>query len=89
MSKCDVCGQSESVDVVCIPGVPISAGYCKACLVANAHPLAVLIANTACCGGLSNCNEEWKQMVEDSLRHLGESMAWFVGEVEEHAEPMR
>lgn len=78
---CDVCGENEAVGVACVPGVPMSVPYCKVCLKANAHPLPVLIANTACIGGLDNASDEWKQMVTDTLKHLDKTLEWFNEEV--------
>jgi hypothetical protein len=48
---CDVCRERPSVGVAAVPGVPMSCAYCKECLQANAHPLYVVIGNTALVGG--------------------------------------
>lgn len=32
MSKCDICQKSESIGVACLPGVPVSCGFCEPCL---------------------------------------------------------
>lgn len=79
--KCDVCNDEEAVGVACVPGVPMSCAYGKRCLEANAHPWGVLIANTACCGGLDHCNDEWKQMVTDTCTHLGKTLEQFSADV--------
>lgn len=80
---CEVCGDETAVGVAAVPGVPMSVPYGRACLNANAHPLGILIVNTACCGGLENTNEEWQWMVECTLRHLNKSKAWFVAQVDQ------
>lgn len=78
---CEVCGKNTAVEVGAVPGVPMSAAYCKECLRAGAHPLSALIANTACCGGLKNCAEWWQYMVAATLKHLDKSLDWFNDEV--------
>ena len=78
---CDVCKKNEAAGVACVPGVPCSAAYCSECLRANSHPMKVLIANTTCIGGLEHANEEWKEMVMDSLKHQGMTLEWFNEEV--------
>lgn len=78
---CDVCGERQAVGVAAVPGVPISVAYCKLCLQANAHPLYVLIGNTALCGGFDQCADWWQGMVESTLQHLGKTREWFDVEV--------
>ncbi len=80
---CACCNKSEAVGVACVPGVPMSVAYCQECLRNNNHPMGFLIANTACCGGLADCIEEWKQMVIDSLKHQGKTLGWFTEQVAE------
>lgn len=74
---CDVCGQEPAVEVAAVPGVPISVSYGPKCLAANAHPYGVLVANTAMLGGLFNTSGWWVQMVNDTLTHLGRTLADF------------
>lgn len=69
-AKCDVCGNQGIVGVAAMPGVPGSFAYCRACLGANAHPYAMVVANTAMIGGLADAAEWWKQLVDDTLTHL-------------------
>jgi len=80
---CDVCGKNKAVGVACVPGVPASVAYCKGCLEANAHPLRILIGQTASLGGLQNCADWWVDMVNSTLGHLGKTLSWFNGEVKE------
>lgn len=76
--KCESCGGTENiVGVASVPGVPYSAAYCAGCLKANSHPMWVLLANTACCGGLGHTNADWQQMVMDSLKHQNKTLEWF------------
>lgn len=78
---CEVCGDEPAVGVASVPGVPYSAPYGRRCLNANAHPIGILIGNTACCGGLDKTAEWWRDMVECTLRHLNKNDAWFAAEV--------
>jgi hypothetical protein len=79
---CDVCEQEPAVGVCCVPGVPISMAYGAHCLAANAHPLGILVANTACCGGdLDHLADWWQEMVTDTLAYLGKTKEWFEAEV--------
>jgi hypothetical protein len=76
-SICDVCGERPSLGVGAMPGVPISFAYCKDCLRANAHPYAIVVANTAMLGGMDGAAPWWVQLVEDTLAHLGKTRAEF------------
>lgn len=78
---CDVCEAEPTVGVASVPGVPISVAYCRKCLEANAHPWWVLVANTACMGGLQNADRWWVEMVEDTCRHLGQTRDLFEADV--------
>ncbi len=78
---CESCNKNKSVGVACVPGVPYSAAYCGECLDANSHPMHILVANTACCGGLEHCTGWWKDIVESSLKHQGKDMEWFTEKV--------
>lgn len=80
---CEVCNKNEALGVAAVPGVPMSVAYCKECLEANSHPMYVLVANTACVGGLEHANEAWKQMVMDSLKHQDKTLEWFNEQVQE------
>lgn len=80
---CEACNKNEAVGVACVPGVPMSVAYCQECLQANNHPMPVLIANTACIGGLNHAAEFWKKMVSASLKHQGKTLEWFNEEVKE------
>lgn len=75
---CESCGSTENIaGVACVPGVPYSACYCVPCLRANSHPLPILVANTAVCGGLDQMCAEWRQMVTDSLAHQNVTLEEF------------
>lgn len=74
---CESCRKNESVGVCSVPAVPYSAAYCQECLNADSHPMFILIANTAINGGLEHCADFWKEMVEHSLKHQGETLKWF------------
>ena len=78
---CEVCEKNEIVGVTCVPGIPYSAGYCKECLRANAHPWFILVAQVACCGGLEKVHEGFVEMVECTCKHLGKSMDQFKEDV--------
>ena len=80
---CECCNKNEAIGVACVPMVPCSVAYCRECLKANSHPMNILVANTICIDGLENANEEWKQMVLDSLKYQGKTLEWFNEQVEE------
>ena len=83
---CEACNVNEAMAVVSVPGVPMSAAYCAECLRLNSHPMYILIANTACCGGLECCADWWREMVTASLLYQNKTLEWFNAEV---AESMR
>lgn len=85
---CDVCNERPFVGVAAVPGVPMSCGYCKECLQANAHPLFVVIGNTALVGGYDNAADWWQYMVDCTLQHLGKTREWFDAEVAESIRSM-
>ena len=74
---CEICKDEPAVGVVCVPSVPYSAAYGQKCLDANAHPWFILVANTACIGGLDKAAEFWKEMVECTCKHLGKTIEEF------------
>ena len=79
--KCDVCNDEPVVGVACVPGMPVSVAYGRKCLDANAHPYGLVVANTACCGGLEHTADWWQQIVKDTLSHLGKSLEQFNADV--------
>ena len=82
--KCEVCSAeiSDADAVVCsVPAVPYSACYCRVCLEANAHPWHILVANTAALGTLDDSALFWKEMVSDTCKHLGKTIADFEADV--------
>lgn len=79
---CNVCRKNKAIGVASVPGVPISVAYCMDCLEAGAHPIGIMIANTACLGGLDRAAGYWKYMVYDSLYRIGKDLEWFNTEVE-------
>ena len=80
-SKCDTCGKTGIVGVAAMPGVPVSFAYCRECLTANAHPYFAVVGNTASCGGYEHTNDEWKDIVHCTLKHLNKSMEEFIADV--------
>lgn len=82
MPVCEVCNRRPSVGVCCVPGMPVSAAYCSACLRANAHPWKYLVANAACCGGLGHMAAWYIDMVADTCAHLSKTMGQFNDDVE-------
>lgn len=79
--RCEVCDHAPAVGVAAIPGMPISVGYCRACLQANAHPWWALVANTAAIGGLVHAAGWWVAMVDATCARLGRSRTEFDGDV--------
>jgi hypothetical protein len=82
---CQVCGEEPAVGVVAMPGVPISFAYGRNCLSANAHPYDIVVANTADVDGYDNSADWWKQIVDDTLAHLGKTREQFDADVAEFA----
>lgn len=74
---CEVCHAEPSVGVAAIPGVPMSCAYGAKCLAANAHPYEIVMVNTALVGGYDRAADWWKEIVDDTLTHLGKSRAEF------------
>jgi hypothetical protein len=68
---CDVCQLRTAKGVASMPGVPVSCAYCQVCLDANAHPYWAVVANTVAIDGLGNAAPWWRQLVDDTLGHLG------------------
>ena len=81
--KCEVCNANDMIGVACIPMTPVSVGYCRSCLQANAHPWWAMVTNTACTGGYDKTNEMWRLMIDDTIKHLGKTRKEFDKEVEE------
>jgi hypothetical protein len=80
-SLCDVCGQNPAAGVSSMPGVPVSFAYCKDCFEANAHPYAIVVANTAMLGGLASTATWWQHLVNCTLAHLGKTHEEFAASV--------
>jgi len=83
---CDVCGTGTTVGVFCVPMVAMSVAYCQQCIDANAHPWDIVVGNTACIGSLDQANDEWREIVECTCRHLKRTMAEFNAAVTVSAE---
>lgn len=66
-----MCNAEPMVGVAAVPGIPFSVAYGRACLAANAHPYGLIVGNTVCIGGYEHAAEFWRQMVDDTLTHLG------------------
>ena len=87
--NCECCGKlREIVGIACIPGIPMSIGWCRGCLNANVAPYWAAVANTACCGGWEHTNKEWQQLVERSLKYFEISMETFLKDVQKDIEAM-
>lgn len=80
---CDVCNKNKAVGVFCVPGVPMSCAYCQECIDADAHPWGIVVANTACVGGMEYAADWWKELVEHTCNHLGKTIDEFNKTVEE------
>lgn len=65
-----MCAAPEVLGVAAMPGIPISVAYCQSCLTANAHPLKLVIINTALYGGYDESAGWWQQLVDDTLEYL-------------------
>lgn len=74
---CDVCNDEPGVGVASVPGIPMSVAYGKKCLAANAHPYGILVSHTAILGGLENTADWWNEMVVNTCKHLGKTLAEF------------
>lgn len=81
MALCDVCQKNEAVGVCCVPGAPISMAYCRECLEANAHPWGILVAQVAMCGGYEHVIDEYREMIECTIKHLGKTREQFDADV--------
>jgi hypothetical protein len=77
MLMCEVCNKEAAFGTASVPGVPYSAAYCRNCLAADAHPLDIVVANTACIGGLERSADWWKEIVDHTIQHLGVTMEDF------------
>lgn len=88
MPTCEVCQTTQAIVVASVPGVPYSAAYCRKCLDADAHPMFILVANTACCGSLAECGQEWRDMVDHTLVYLGKTREWFEEQVRQSVSEM-
>lgn len=69
-AKCETCGEQGIVGVAAMPGVPASFAYCRACLDANAHPYAMVVANTAMIYP-DQAAEWWVAVIAGTLGRLG------------------
>lgn len=81
--NCDVCGTGATLGVACVPGLPISVAYCEDCLRAGAHPYETLVIATADLGGLDDSADWWKEMVQNTLKHLKIPWSQFFADVDE------
>lgn len=89
-SRCECCEEVKPiVGVASIPGMPISIAWCRNCLESGAIPYWAAVANTAMCGGLDNCNDEWKKIVTDTLFYFGKSIDDFAVDVDKDKEKMQ
>ena len=77
MLICEVCDKNEATYTCSVPGVPISCAYCVDCFNANAHPWGIVVANTACLGGLQYAAYWWKDIVYSTCTHLGKTKEEF------------
>jgi len=61
--ECETCGATAELFVYALPGIPMSVGNCRNCLVANAYPLRVAKANTEVIGGIEQAADWWRQSI--------------------------
>ena len=80
-TKCEVCGKEGEHPVASVPGIPYSAAYCKECFASNAHPYDLVVINTWSAGGYDECVGWWKNIVDDTLKHLKISREKFDNDV--------
>jgi hypothetical protein len=77
LGPCQVCDREPAVGVASMPGIPMSFAYGRQCLQANAHPIEIVVGNTALMGGMDAAAEWWWELVSDTLAHLGIRRAEF------------
>lgn len=77
LGSCQVCNKEPAVGVGAMPGIPMSFAYGRQCLQANAHPIEIVVGNTALMGGMDGAAEWWWELVSDTLAHLGIGRAEF------------
>ena len=63
--------------------ISYSACFCADCLRSGTIPYWIATSNTECAGGWDNCIEEWKGVVNDTLKHLNITMEQFLKDVED------
>lgn len=87
---CGCCEQEKPiVGVASVPGVPLSIAWCSDCLKSGAIPYDVAVANTACCGGLDQCNEAWRAIVDATLHYFKKSLDEFTADVQADIKAMQ
>jgi hypothetical protein len=83
---CSVCEREAGDGIITrtVPYTDVTAHYGPACREAHAHPLTVLIAETAKMpGGLMGAPPYWRGMVAATVKHLGTSWQTFGHRVDE------
>ncbi len=88
MNKCEVCNEREGDAVLCVPGMPYSASYCKECAQAGANPYWCLVTNAAMCEGIGNMRPEYASLVEVTLKYLGKTWDEFNADVKKDMNEM-
>ena len=86
MAQCEVCEtvmHKGRTIVLSVPGVPYSACFCHPCRRSGAIPYWILVANTQCIGGYDQSADWWRDIIGDTLNHLGITMEQFLKEVED------
>lgn len=80
---CDCCLIHRACGVAGVPLVALSISYCHICIQAGNYPYWLIVANTAAVGGFDHANEEWQNMVRDSLQYQAVSFDTFEQDVNE------
>lgn len=87
--KCECCNEEkELIGVASIPFIPMSIAWCQDCINANVIPYWAAVANTACCDGLDNTNEEWKEWVKRTLKYFNKTDKEFKDDVDKSIKEM-
>lgn len=86
---CECCESEPGIGVASLLGIPISIMWGRKCLEADIIPYWTAVANTACLDGLDHSNEEWKDLVNRTLRYFNKTLEQFNIDVTKDIEEMR
>lgn len=81
LGLCDCCHENPAIGIAAVPGVPMSIAWCRTCLEAEVAPYEILVANTACCGGIEATAEWWSELVKRSLSYHKKILPEFLEDV--------